>query len=120
MGVGSIPPGGENHRSSNTVYVVGDFGPRPNMPEWTAWPNPGFFPYDLLPERWSFSYHDADFSSATVSMSSMGSDIPLSLEPYQPGAGDNTLVWVPTDLPTAVTDNSDKQYQVTVSNVYVD
>ena len=119
MGIGSIPPHADAYRTSNTVYVVGDFGPRPNAPEWAAWPNPGFFPYDLLPERWSFSYPEGNFSQATVTMSSMGSDVPLSLEPYQPGAGDNTLVWVPTNLPSGMPNNLDKQYQVTISNVYV-
>lgn len=89
-----------------------------------AWPPPGFVPYKLISPRWSFSYPDADFSAATVSMTRQGNAVPVRLEALVSGAGDNTLVWVPdhldaNDPPAPVAPESEVAASVTVANVMV-
>ena len=65
-----------------------------------AWPPAGFVPSELVYERWSFSFPEADFSAATVTMTSEG--LPVTLAIVDSGAGDQTstgrapfIVWEP-------------------------
>jgi hypothetical protein len=64
-------------------------------------PPPGYVPYQTAYARWSFSYPGADFSAASVSMSSAGANLPVRLEPVVSGYGENTLVWIPSGLSNA-------------------
>jgi hypothetical protein len=86
-----------------------------------AWPPPGYVPYQVVFPRWSFAYADADFSGATVAMSSNGQGIPVTVQPLVTGYGfgENTLVWEP-DLSFGAPPPSDTIYDVTVSGVKVD
>ena len=65
-----------------------------------AWPPPGYVPYQVTWARWSFGYPDADFTSATVTMTSNGVPISVALEVFEEGYGENTLIWVPANLST--------------------
>lgn len=132
MGAGSVSGG----RSAMALSVFGDnnSGPRPSTPEFVAWPNAGFVPYQVLPTpafynsngpRWSFSLNRAkqnevDFSSATVTMTEGGASMGLSVQPViNGGFGDRTLVWEPDGL-TVGNDMVDQAITVTVDSVLVD
>ena len=99
MGVGDIvPSGSQSGRNANAVWVFdGRYGTaRPAVrDEFVAWPPPGYVPYPVVYPRWSFSYPGADFSSTRISMQRNGVAMSTTLEPLSPGAGENTLVWLP-------------------------
>lgn len=101
MGVGNVLPNSTYPRIG-TVWVLDP----PNLASWgaarpqtresfVAWPPPGFIPYPLVYPRWSFTYPNADFSDAQVTLLRNGEEHPLIQEPYEVGAGENTLVWIP-------------------------
>ena len=69
MGTGDIPPVGG--RTANALWVIDDhtWDPRPATRDgFVAWPPAGYVPYQVVFPRWSFSYPDADFSQATVTL----------------------------------------------------
>lgn len=66
--------------------------------QFIAWPSADFFPYDLCPQRWSFSLKNADFSAAVISMWVNGKPIQVRKEKVRAGYALNTLVWVPQAL----------------------
>jgi Cysteine-rich secretory protein family len=122
MGSGSVA--GTDFLPATTVLWVFDTSmdnPRPPTREtFVSWPPSGFVPYPLIFPRWSFSYPQADFSLARVSMQQQGIPIQVTVEPLNnPGMGDNTLVWVPnislTTPPTA-----DISYTVKITQVLID
>jgi Ca2+-binding RTX toxin-like protein len=121
MGTGSVPAT-SGHSAANSLWVIGNFGTRPAEPEYVAWPPAGFVPYQALPQRsrrWSFSYPNADMSNARVGVSSGGVNRPTTIEPaLQGGIGDNTLVWVLSDVYLGAPE-ADTSYDVTVSDVMV-
>ncbi len=82
---------------ASVIYVV---GPRTAFRRQVAWPPVGFVPSGLVYARWSFSFPEADFSAATVTMTSEG--LPVTLAIVDSGAGDQTstgrapfIVWEP-------------------------
>ena len=94
MGTGDVT----GSSRANALWVFdGRFGSmRPSVrDDFVAWPPPGYVPYTTVYPRWSFSYPDADFSSATVSMSENGASLATRKEAVSNGAGENTLVWLP-------------------------
>ena len=124
MGTGDIPST-SGHSAANSLVIFDSHGAdaRPATREpYVAWPPPGYVPYPVVYARWSFSYAGADFSSATVSMSSGVSNLSVAKSTPQNGYGENTLVWIPLGLndsslwpkPTA-----DTIYHVTVNNVII-
>lgn len=91
-----------NYLSANALWVI-DYpsysNPRPTTRDpFISWPPNGYVPYQLVYPRWSFSYAGADFTAATVTMSSDGTSIPVSLEPQAQGYGENTIVWIWNNL----------------------
>ncbi len=121
MGSGDIPPSG-GYRPSNALWVFGPnlWEPRPQTrEEYVAWPPPGYVPYQVVFPRWSFAYAQADFSSATVEMSTAGGNIPLTLQPVVNGYGENTLVWEPA-LSFGSPPGADTTYTVVVRHVGID
>lgn len=121
MGTGSVPAQGVK-TSANALWVLADFGVHPSLPEFVAWPAPGYFPYQLLPRsssRWSFSRRDASFANATVSVMHNGSPVVVNvISRNDDGYGDNTLVWTVAGVPTTAP-AADRPYVVTVNNVLV-
>ncbi len=124
---------------ANTLWV--------NPPEWwnlprpdvrnedgfIAWPPPGYVPSDLVWSRWHFSYPDADFDAATVSMTRNGESIPVYIEEgarvsVQQGytvAPETGIMWVADNMPTTHRENwptpdSDETIEVQVNNVKID
>jgi uncharacterized protein YkwD len=126
MGTGDVPGTG-SLRGANAVWVFdGNYGgPRPpTRDDFVAWPPPGYVPYPLVYPRWSLAYPDADFSQSTVSFSSDGVTIPVSLEPRSGNIGENTLVWYPASLnPNAPfkwpRPSGDTAYEVDIRNVRI-
>ena len=114
MGTGDIPQNG-SFNSTNSLWVIGDFKAAPPA-KFVAWPNEGYTPAPLLPERWSLSYPGADFKNASVSMSLNGSNVAVTVVSRNDnGYGDNTLVWQPASLPGTVT--ADLPYVVNVTGI---
>jgi uncharacterized protein YkwD len=60
----------DGYWDANALYVVGDTVPAVTPRDgYVAWPNPGFFPDAVLPQRWSFHpVESVDFSSAQVTL----------------------------------------------------
>jgi hypothetical protein len=114
MGTGDIPANG-SYNSANALWVIGNFKAAPT-PSFVSWPNEGYVPASLVPARWSLSYPNANFGSATVTMTQNGSNVPVSIiSNVDNGYGDNTLIWVPTGVPGSV--SADTPYVVTVSGI---
>ncbi len=124
MGTGDIPAS-QGYPAANALRVFDDhmWEPRPfTREEFVAWPPPGYVPYPVVFPRWSFSYDNADFSGASVSMTSGGSSVSVDLAPTFAGYGENTLVWIPNGMNDG--DNwprpaGDTTYSVHVQNVLV-
>ena len=105
---------------ADAMWVVGGAGPRPDTPDGVAWPPAGYVPAPLIFERWSFSRHRADFSSAAVAMTGPdGAPIALTQNEVTDGFADNTLVWEPDLGEAGVRRNptEDLSYTVTVTGV---
>jgi uncharacterized protein YkwD len=124
MGTGSTdaPNSGGFSRGANALWVFASFGSRPLLPEWIAWPPPGYVPYQVVFPRWSLSRNKnpgADFSAATVTMKQAGNSIPVNILTIANGFGDNTLVWEPQGL-TAGPGMADKTVTVTVKGIKID
>ncbi len=136
MATGVIPSGAGNG-SVNALWWV-NFATRTAAsptPDGVAWPPGGFIPYQLLPagsNRWSFQYPGANFSAATVTMSSGGAAYsPVVYDFRSSGCPsgylclpDDAIVWQPPLDATSVNGVSyaspgatDKTYDVTISGV---
>ncbi|MGH9340027.1 MAG: CAP domain-containing protein [Acidobacteriota bacterium] len=96
---------------------VFNFGTTPTQR--SSWPPPGFVPSQVVFDRWSFSFPDADFTNATVTMTQNGNTVvPVVLEPLAEGFGDNTIVWIPQGI-LLETPQQDVTFQVEIQNVVV-
>jgi uncharacterized protein YkwD len=120
MGTGDIPPL-DDHRPANALWVFDEhmWEPRPpTREEYVAWPPPGYVPYQVVFPRWSLAYAGADFSQATVTMSSGGKGVAVAVQPVINGYGENTLVWEPS-LSFGTPPAGDTAYEVRVSQVRI-
>lgn len=96
MGSGDIPEVG-GFRSANSLWVLDGhyYDPRPATREsFVSWPPPGYVPSPLMFNRWSFHLAGADFSTASVTVSSNGVNVPVTIESRSPGTGENAIVWL--------------------------
>ncbi|NBD38214.1 MAG: hypothetical protein GVY10_06565 [Verrucomicrobia bacterium] len=131
MVTGDVPPDA-GFRRANALWVFDTDNwpsffnqlPRPETrTEYVAWPPRGFVPHNVVFPRWSFGLEEADFSQASVSMTRNGQSIPVQLEAYAGGFGDDTLVWLydnegPNDPPHSAP-AGDLDYTVKVEDVQV-
>ena len=125
MGTGDVPVQGIYDEANATwVFDANYGGPRPATRNiFVAWPPAGFVPYPVVFPRWSFALTNANFTNATVTMKSNNVAVPVTLESYQSGAGENALVWHPTSLNanSAATvfpfSGVDTVYSIAVSNI---
>jgi hypothetical protein len=127
MGTGDIPEG--SFRLWNAVWIIeiaafGRARPATRDP-FVAWPPQGYVPYQTLYNRWSFSYPNASFTGASVSMRRNGVSIPSRIDSAADNNyGDRTIVWIPDNLsatsPSApAKPSSDTTYSITITNVLV-
>ena len=127
MASGTVPGDGRTFPGTNATWVTEVVARPADAPDATSWPPAGFVPAPLVFRRWSFSYLNADFSAASVSVVKNGAGMSVTQEAveYQTNAdgsgtmeGDNTVVW---ELPDNVVNaGTDETYQVTVNNVKID
>lgn len=124
MGTGDVPPAPA--WSANALWVfdehIGDTRPA-TRERYVAWPPPGYVPYQVVYPRWSFALPDADFTTASATVSCNGVNVPVTAQSYQTGYGENTLVWLMNNMSTEASwpkPGSDEVCQVTVQNVMVD
>lgn len=126
MGTGDVPPG-DGRPASNALAVFGastDPAPALREPEgFVAWPPRGYVPYTVVYPRWSFSFPDADFTAATVTMRrANGAPVALAQQPVQNGYGLNTIVWEPSAASMGFDGSrpgADLPFDVTISNVRI-
>ena len=126
MGSGDIPATSTNN-AANDIWVIDSHynDTRPVTREsFVSWPPAGYTPTSLAFNRWSFSWPDADFSSATVQMTRLDNGKAETLVIEYPtsgsgfGAGEPTIVWAPSNIdPTTITD--DTSWEITISNFIV-
>ena len=125
MGVGDVP-GASTNAAGNLTYVFDplSFGSRPATRQpYVAWPPEGYVPYQVVFPYWSFGLSNADFTDATITMTSNSVPVPVAIQPYKTGYGENTIVWVPMDLDATTGSTSfpfsgtDTIYTVTVTNI---
>ena len=124
MGTGDVPYT-QDYPASNALRVFDSHmweQTPPTREEFVSWPPPGYVPYQVVFPRWSFSYTNADFSGASVTMESNGSNLSVNQADVVNGYGENTLVWIPMGLndwdnwPLPAVDTT---YTVTIHNVVV-
>ncbi len=128
MATGDIPATNGFNSANATWILDSNFGAaRPAVRDgYVAWPPPGFVPYQVVFPRWSLSYPDADFSGATVTMTSNGASVPVQVEALDnPAYGENTIAWDYNGLDGSTVNSSaprpgsDLAYQVAVHGVMV-
>jgi len=106
---------------ANAIWVAGnENNPVPDdLPQFIAYPPPGFIPYPLCYRKWSFSVPEANFEAASVVMTDQyGNETDLTVT-YKtnigdPIIGDNSIVWFPDISLSASEDNT---FTVTIDNV---
>ncbi len=105
---------------SNAFYVVPkndelDYSD-PNV--FVTYPSKGFFPARLNTPYWSLSFPQADFSTATVSMTAgNGSPVAVSVVSRRIGYGDNSIIWQVPATAAVKSVNADTTWNITVSNI---
>jgi Abnormal spindle-like microcephaly-assoc'd, ASPM-SPD-2-Hydin len=115
MATGNVSPNG-GFPAGNALWVIGNFKPAASPKKFVPWPNAGFTPQNLIPERWSLTFPGADFSKANVTMSRSGTALPLVVTSRTAtDLGENTLVWEPSGLP--ITSLRDLSYDVSVTGI---
>ncbi|KPL81734.1 CAP domain-containing protein [Herpetosiphon geysericola] len=117
MGTGDVD--GQNGTiDANSLWVVGNTGPRPaTRTEYIAWPPAGFVPSINTNKRWSFSLPNANFANATVTMQKANQQQATTIVSRSGGIADNTLVWDVTGYTNWPAPTTDVNYTVNVSNV---
>jgi hypothetical protein len=85
-----------------------------------TWPSAGYFPTNLVPQRWSFSLHRASFENVIVNVykykNGKKTAVEIDIEPIQDDYGINTLVWKPRDGWEA---ENESVFEVEIKNVYL-
>ncbi len=112
MGMGST-------NNSSAIWVVGDFDPPAVIPDFVAYPSPGYFPEELEYPFWSFSVTNADFTNTSITLTNENNEtIPTTIYPLQSGSGDNTIVFSPTiAITTDYINGHDSYFTVTITDV---
>lgn len=118
IGVGAV-----NTYIALYMGYAANLGPRPDTPNGVSWPPAGFMPWQVMPNisnRWSFSFLNADFSNAVVTMSKNNESISVNVISRDGSNyyGENGIIWVPQDVLTGVA-AADTKFTVTISNVIV-
>ena len=121
VGIGEVPTdesdidGGYAINFRNGFEVEHDATP-------VAWPAAGWFPEELVDERWSLSIYGADFSNATVSVTRDGAAVeaPIVFNELRPGVLPASII---TFTPAGIGDHfdgEDTEYTVVIDNAISD
>lgn len=87
-----------------------------------AWPSAGFFPEELVDERWSLSIYGADFSNAevTVLRDGLPVDAPVVFNELRPGVLPAAIITFTPDGVAEDHDGDDTIYDVSITGVVSD
>ncbi len=87
-----------------------------------AWPAPGFFPEELVDERWSVSIYGADFSNAEVSVQRDGEPVeaPIVFNELRPGVLPASIITFTPEGVDEDHDGEDTVYDVSITGVVSD
>jgi hypothetical protein len=114
MATGDVPAQNP-YNSANAIWVLGN-EKAPPTPKFVAWPNRGYVPFSLVPERWSLSYPGANFEEATVTMTKGSTPISTTtISNADNGYGDNSIVWTLDEAP--LLSGPDTTYHITVTDI---
>ena len=128
MGTGDLP-GGNN--LWNALWTVEDstvWNGRPQTRDsFVAWPPKGYVPYQLLYNRWSFHYANANFAGAAVSVTRNGSPVTARIDATvnaSLSAPENGIIFVLDNLQTSQPSSpskptADTTYTVSITNVLI-
>ena len=129
VGLGNARSAEHTYRVSHaTVASYGDAwnASRPRVREerqFVAWPPAGYVAEDLVPQKWSFSLSNADYSDALVSVSDHVSPLPVSLLGTEGWYREETLEWSVDTADAAVRNrgptDADHCFTVRISGVRV-
>jgi len=129
MGVGDVAGSSANSTSTGNLTFVFDsatLSTRPTTRQpYVSWPPEGYVPYQIVFPYWSFGLSNgyANFTNATVTMTSNGVVVPVAIQPIRIGYGEDTLVWVPmgldatTEGTTFPFNGTDTVYHVTIGDI---
>ena len=116
-------PASDGYPATNAfrIYDENLWGPRPQTREpFVAWPPATYVPYQVVYPYWSFAYPGADFSRASVQVTSGGKTVALTKYPQVDGFGENALVWSIDGMgSTWPKPSGDTAYQVQIRGVIV-
>ena len=126
MGTGDVP---EARHGWNALYVLGRNRPHGDVPQvrrdvreargFVAWPPPGYVPWGVVWQRWSFSSLGADVSNASVAVTDDSGLVDVEIIHQDR----NAIVWtVPLGLSSNVVPepvDGDHCYRVTVGGVKI-
>lgn len=127
MATGDIPDTADGWAANATIIFDNHYWDArpPTRDGFVAWPPPGYIPYPVVPVRWSFALPDADFTSATVTVTRGAVSVPVTVEPFPEfWAGEPGITWretaldgdLPYDWPAPLTDTT---YHVSIQGVSV-
>ncbi len=121
VGIGEIPTTDSDIDGGYAVNFRNGFDVKADSSA-VAWPAGGYFPEELVDERWSLSIYGADFSNASVSVTRDGEpiDAPIVFNELRPGVLPASII---TFTPEGVGDDddgSDTVYKVTIDGVVSD
>ncbi len=103
---------------AQVMYVIHNKTAAPENLKHITYPGEGYFPAPLVPDRWSFGYPKANFSTTEIRMENQdGDDIPLEILELKRGFGDNTIVWEPSSDMIDKYSEIDQTYSVSLFNV---
>ena len=78
--------------AANALYIRGNLlSTAPD--EFVPWPNSGYIPEDITPERWSLTFPGADFTNAEVTVTDINNaDVPAEPQSTSANFGDETII----------------------------
>lgn len=105
---------------TNVLYVIqnpSETSPE-RPPKFVTYPNAGYFPAPLNTKLWSLSHPGADFSAATIAMTTAaGVAVPVVKQAVQSGFGQPTVVWQVPAHAAAASVVADATFHVTVNGI---
>lgn len=117
---GDQPGNGVQVPPTNTLYVIQSAAEKnPAVaPRFVAYPPAGFFPAYLNSRFWSLSHPGADFSTASVKVTtSSGGNIPIIAIHRDSSYADPAMIWELSGAPASRSVGNDATYRVTITGV---